>query len=224
MPKNNLYFGRLTPGGTANILVELLGRDRHQRFVDPCPMAFVSDGTLTYPYHYMVTEYVADINARYGVGFRSTPWHDNLDHVRSLPERYAPQTIWLATYSDDTFHTVTKSVDCVSISVNYSEQDYEFMRRKWVRWMTGVIMTDSKFLDIRKRFQSAQEVEQYLFESGSAEFGYDLPRSMHTASDVEINLRDLYDQSTMQHILDQLGCDISEHDWYFYEKYLECSG
>lgn len=224
MPENNLYFGRLTPGGTANILVELLGRDQYQRFVDPCPMSFVSDGTLSYPYHFMLAQYVAEITSQYGVGFRSTPWHKNLDHLKSLVEKSLPQRIWLATYNNDIFDTVINSLNCVSISINYPEQDYDFMRQKWARWMTGVIMTDVRYIDLRKQFVSAVEVEQWLLDHGSAKFGYNLPRSLYTQADVEINLRDLFEKSSMQKILNRLDCNISKNDWYFYEKYLECSG
>lgn len=221
---NNIYFARVTPGGSASILVELLGRDRFQRFAAPCPIAFVGDDSLSWPGHYMTSRYVHEINQCLGSSFKNIQWHQQLDFVKLFAVKWHPQIVYLATYQDEVFHSTVDRLECLSIAVNYSVQDFDFVRRKWARWMTGVIMTDARYIDTKKRFISACDIEQFLIQRGSAEFGYELPIEMSTRAKVEIDIRELFDGLSMKKILDNLGCEITDDDWYFYNKYLECSG
>ena len=222
-----LWFGLMPPGGTGNIFIEMaVRRNRKRLFVEPCPLTIGGDSDHFWPYIYKCVPYVNEIETSFNVGWRSMPWENHSDVLLAIVNRHAPAHTWAASFDTSTFQAVKKIFkdSCLTVSINYTEDDFEFMKSKWVRWQTGLVMQNSKYNDFKNRFSNSREIENYLKNHGSTEFGYELLKSKNSSADIEIPLRDLFVQSRLADILDYLDTQPTSKDWDFYNLYCRASG
>jgi hypothetical protein len=200
-------------------------RNHNELFVEPCPLTVGGINDYQWPYIARRVPYVQKIEETYNIGWRSIPWENNSDVLKKVVETHSPLHTWAASFHVNTFHAVKKifKKNCLTISINYAENDFEFMQTKWVRWQIGLIMQNNKYSQFKKRFSSIKELEKYLISHGSAEFGYELPKSKKSMADIEISLPDLFHKSRLEEILNYLNTQPTSDDWDFYKRYCQAS-
>lgn len=222
-----LWFGLMPPGGTGNIFIEMtVRRNNRERFVEPCPLAVKYTDTHSWPYISRCVPYVETIEKSYSVGWRNMSWENHFLVLDRMVESHAPLHTWAASFNLNTFQKIQNyyGSSCLTVSINYNENDYDFMRAKWARWQTGLVMSNPTYQKFKNKFTDSHEIESYLLEHGSKEFGYELPRSKITPADIEIPLRDLFDKTQMANILNKFNTQPTPDDWKFYDSYCQVSG
>jgi hypothetical protein len=223
-----LWFGLMSPGGTGNIFIEMaVRRNRRIDFVEPCPLAIRVSNNHSWPYTSRRVPYVEAVEEQYNTGWRSMPWHIHKELIKDIQQQYHPKLIWAATFDEQVMSSVQLQwqQQCFSVSINYSVDDFEFMKKKWARWQTGLVMESTKHTTFKQRFRSDPvAIEQYLLENGSKDFGYELPQSRSAKADIEIALRDLFNKEKFAIILDRLEVKNTDDDWKFYDSYCAVSG
>ncbi len=217
-----LWFGLMPPGGTGNIFLEMfVRRNQAVNFVEPCPLACHSESYPGWTYTERTVPYVEKIESLFGTGFRTVPWDQHTQTIQDSLTAHSPQQMWFATFDTDTFENVKQKLsDAFTVSINYQESDYDFVVSKWVRWQTGLIMSNENYGHWRERFDNNHwDISNYLSEHGAREFGYSIPKSRHASADLEINIKDLYSKEAIKNIATATGSINSAEDWKFYDLF-----
>lgn len=199
-------------------------RNRSVDFVEPCPLSIRDN---LWPYTSRRVEYVEEIEESFQLGFRSVPWPKHQDLIQGMLKKYDPLSMWFGSFDEQVFAETTQQWgnQCFSVSINYDKEDFDFMKQKWIRWQTGLVMESKKYSEFRSRFDNDHTaIEQYLLHNESTTFGYELPLSRKAKADLEINLRDLFNKEKFAIILSMLEVNNTEEDWKFYEEYCRVSG
>lgn len=205
-----IYFGIMPPSGTAEIFYEMFV-NRNKKFLNGCKLSLNDQ----WPYYKRVP-YVEEIEIKYQCNFRCVNWEDDLDYFDDICNRYAPsQDIWFATYSDLTFTAISEHRNCKTVSINYNEESYNFVRHLWANWQTGNI------LNKQLSTEEPRKIYQRCLDQGPEAFGYSIPYTKYHDADININLEDLYKQSTIEKILVELDCNNTLEDWSFYQTYVD---
>lgn len=219
-----IWMGLMPPGGTGNIFHEMaVRRNKHRCFILPCELSVGGNLQHSWPYIKSREPYVIDLETKYGTGLRLIDWNE--ESLQYLLNSYTDD-IWLGTFNTATFLKVKNILreQCLSISIGYTSNDYQFVKKKWARWQTGLIMENQQYLSYRQKFLSSHALENYLYTSGSTDFGYDIPEQRFATADVELNIRELFNRKSMENILESLSVCLDDNDWKFYDTYCRASG
>lgn len=218
-----ICIGLMPPGRVGDVFIELLARRNvNANFVEPCPYPIKKDH---YPLPGFRAPYVANAMAVCNKSFRLIPWHEHLDLIDEMTTEYAPKNIWLGTWDLEIFEKAKESIDCTSFSINYSADDYDLVKRKWARCQTGAVMELEQHAEYRAQFNNDPAlVEQHLLNNDGSDFGHVIPKSFYAPADVEINLRDIFDQEKFLSILDCLDVRLTGASFQYYTEYLKVSG
>jgi hypothetical protein len=225
IPSNKFYFGSLSAGGSAVILIEMLvKRNRKNKFVEPCHLDLLEYGGDYCPYPPYRVPYVLKIEKDLQVRFRSVNWLSNIDYLKSTIMENQPNSIWFSTY-DPNISLGLKEVFgnlITTISVIYTPQDYDFLLQKWARWQAGLLLSNS--ITVQKQFESVTQAVDYCLSVGSEYFGYSILKEKTDSADIMIPIRDLFQKNKFEEILNSLDCQNNQEDWDFYAQYLKYCG
>lgn len=218
---NMIYFGSLSAGGSAVILIEMLVmRNRKNNFVEPCHLGLAEYQGDQYPCCPKRVSYVEKTEKDIGSKFRSVDWTSHTDYLKQVRDDHQPDNIWFSSYDPIMVKRLKQVLndEITTIAINYTERDHDFLLRKWARWQAGLLLTAGE------KFESVTEAVDHCLEVGSESFGYAIPREKLDDADVVIQLRDLFDQRQLKEILHSLDCQNSQEDWDFYVQYLKYCG
>ena len=218
---NMVYFGSLSTGGSAVILIEMLvKRNQKNKFVEPCHLGLTELNGDQYPYCPKRVSYVEKIEKDIGSKFRSIDWTSHIDYFRQVRKDHQPDNIWFSSYDPAMVKRLKEILndEITTIAINYTKEDYDFLLQKWARWQAGLLLTAGE------KFTSVTDAVDHCLAVGSEEFGYTIPREKLDDADVVIPLRDLFDQHRFSEILHSLDCQNSQEDWDFYSQYLKYCG
>lgn len=223
-----IWLGQLPPGAAAGapFLEMLVVRDQKKRFIPTCSLGQIQQVEQYSLPTYLDVEYVRRCQQDLAQEFRLIPWEKNIDYMLAMAKDHSPQCTWFGTLFDTTLHQCKAMLgdQCRTVSMNYDYSSYDLVRRKWARWHTGIIVKNDKYKHVKENFKSVQDIEQWLLESGSEQFGFVIPRQHHVSADIEIDVKDIWDQTQFSILLDQLGCKFSQQDWAWYQDYCKDSG
>lgn len=220
-PTQRLWFGLMPPGGTANIFIEMfVRRNRRIKFVETCPLSVKKySNEYSWLYNKYRVPYVEKIENNSGVSFRSVDWIKNSKIIFENLEQYYPNSMWFATFNTEMFKQIKNHIpSCFSVALNYDNEHYEFMVNKWIKWQIGLIMESSLYADTKKSLHAdPYQIEHYLKNNLSKDFGYRLPKSRTADGDLNIDLINLYNKKYMKKISKQLKTFNTKQDWEFFD-------
>lgn len=208
-----IYIGSLTAHGSANILPEMIAnRNITQLFEKTCQLGLVNWGDTKVPCHTDCKEYVRESIKQFGY-FRSIDWVENIEYLKNFSKQIYPKSSWFGTYKDQLAQVKQLlNEDVVTISVNYNQNDHDFVYEKWLKWQIAFSMHQNNVY-----FRDIEEARKFFDNNPPS---YDIPKEKNTPADYIINIKDLYDYHKFKDFLNSVGCECSEEGWEFYRTYI----
>jgi hypothetical protein len=216
--QTQLYFGLLPSMGVAEIFIEMfVARNQTQKFVEPCRLVLKQHKDKLYPKLDNPVPYVQAINQRFSEKFRLINWHYETEYLLECLEQHKPMPIWFSTFSPAVFEGIKQTFkqDVVSVAVNYDAKDKSFVLDKWAGWQAGVVVRQEQY-----NIVDLDQAKQFCLIKGPEYFGYQILESMDYRADIEIHVKELFDENLLRNRLQNLGCECNDESWQFYKQYL----
>lgn len=216
---NQLYYVSMTAGGSSNILLEMFAnRNKKIKFKSACECILFPWKDHYVPFNNGLCEYVTKVNTDLGVPFRTVDWTKHFSYLEQLVADAAPESLWIGNNVDHTIAGVKKRFgdNVTTISINYTESDYNFLYERWVKWQIGYLLKRQS-----KQFESYSAADRFCREAGPEYFGYTIPLRKDTIADVVINYCDIFDSNKIYKLMTDIGWIGNHSDWEFYYKYMK---
>jgi hypothetical protein len=216
-----LYFCSCTPAGTSDIFIEMFVNRGGPAFEKACSVEIICKDLQTFVGNTSHVSYVREIQRDLGQTFRLIDWSQHMDYLRILLNSLQ-KNLWIGTYQHHTLELVKNAFpdNITTVAINYRRDQLDSLRRLWARWQAGLLLRDKKFLQFRNQSAKIDDVMQLCLQQGTEAYGFTLDYEKQTLADIDINIADIYNESSLKELLKNLDADCLEDDWQFYRKYI----